>query len=70
VIGVEPDGPAAAAGVRPEDLIVAIGGQPVASMDDMLRLLPGEAVGAPVEVRVVRAGRPMRLELVPVELVA
>jgi len=70
VIGVEPDGPAAAAGVRPEDLIVAIGGQPVASMDDMLRLLPGEAVGAPVEVRVVRAGRPLRLELVPVELVA
>jgi serine protease Do len=69
VIGVEPEGPAAAAGVRPEDLIVSIDGRPVERMDDVLRLMPGEAVGVPVQVGVVRAGRRLELELVPGELV-
>ena len=68
VITVEPDGPAAVAGVRPEDLIVSVGGQPVAAMDDLLQLMPGEAVGVPVQVGVVRAGQRLELELVPAEL--
>ena len=61
-------GPAAVAGVRPEDLIVSVGGEPVAAMDDLLRLMPGEAVGMPVQLGVVRAGRRLELELVPAEL--
>jgi serine protease Do len=68
VIGVEPEGPAAAAGVRPEDLIVSIDGRPVERMDDLLRVMSGEAVGVPVQVGVVRAGRRLELELVPCEL--
>jgi serine protease Do len=68
VITVEPDGPAAVAGVRPEDLIVSIGGEPVAAVDDLLRLMPGEAVGVPVQVGVVRAGQRLEIELVPAEL--
>jgi serine protease Do len=68
VINVEPEGPAAVAGVRPEDLIVSVGGEPVAGMDDLLRLMPGEAVGVSVQVGVVRAGRRLDLELVPAEL--
>jgi serine protease Do len=68
VITVEPEGPAAIAGVRPEDLIVSVGGAPVAGMDDLLRLIPGEAVGVPVQIGVVRAGRRLDLELVPAEL--
>jgi S1-C subfamily serine protease len=70
VITVEPEGPAAVAGVRPEDLIVSVGGEPVAGMDDLLRLIPGESVGVPVQVGVVRAGRRLELEVVPAELVA
>jgi S1-C subfamily serine protease len=69
VITVEPEGPAAVAGVRPEDLIVSVGGEPVAGMDDLLRLIPGAAVGVAVQVGVVRAGRRLELELVPAELV-
>jgi S1-C subfamily serine protease len=69
VITVEPEGPAAVAGIRPEDLVVSVGGEPVAGMDDLLRLIPGEAVGVPVQVGVVRAGRRLELELVPAELV-
>ena len=70
VIGVEPEGPAAAAGVRPEDLIVSIDGRPVERMDDLLRVMSGDAVGVPVQVGVVRAGRRIELELVPAELAA
>ena len=69
VIGVEPEGPAAAAGVRPEDLIISIDGRPVERMDDLLRVMSGDAVGVPLQVGVVRAGRRIELELVPGELV-
>jgi S1-C subfamily serine protease len=70
VIGVDPDGPAAAAGVRPEDLIVSVDGRPVEGMDDLLRLMIGEAVGVPVTLGIVRAGRPVEIALVPGELAA
>ncbi len=68
VINVEPEGPAAVAGVRPEDLIVSVGGEPVSGMDDLLRLVPADSVGLPVQVGVIRAGRRVELELVPAEL--
>jgi serine protease Do len=70
VIGVDPDGPAASAGVRPEDLIVAVDGRPVERMDDLLRLMVGEAVGVAVTLGIVRAGRPIEIALVPAELAA
>jgi S1-C subfamily serine protease len=70
VIGVDPDGPAAAAGVRPEDLIVSVDGRPVERMDDLLRLMVGDAVGVPVTLGIVRAGRPIEIALVPAELAA
>jgi S1-C subfamily serine protease len=70
VIGVDPDGPAAAAGVRAEDLIVSVDGRPVERMDDLLRLMVGEAVGVPVTLGIVRAGRPVEIALVPAELAA
>ncbi|HEY3766954.1 MAG TPA: trypsin-like peptidase domain-containing protein [Gaiellales bacterium] len=70
VIGVEPEGPAAAAGMRPEDLIVSVDGRAVTRMDDLLQLMSGDAVGVPVRVGVVRAGRRIDVELVPAELAA
>jgi S1-C subfamily serine protease len=70
VIGVDPDGPAATAGVRPEDLIVSVDGRPVERMDDLLRLMGGDAVGVPVTLGIVRAGRPIEIALVPAELAA
>ena len=70
VIDVEPGGPADTAGLRAEDLIVAIGGRPVEGMADMLGLLSGAAVGVSVVVDVARAGRRLEVELVPAELAA
>jgi serine protease DegS len=70
VIGVDPDGPAATAGVRPEDLIVSVDGRAVERMDDLLRLMVGDAVGVPVTLGIVRAGRSIEVALVPAELAA
>jgi S1-C subfamily serine protease len=60
--------PAAAAGVRPGDLIVELDGAPVEGVGDLQRLLDGEAVGKQVGMRVGREGRMVDLDLTPVEL--
>jgi S1-C subfamily serine protease len=60
--------PAAAAGVRPGDLIVELDGSPVEGVGDLQRLLDGEAVGRRVGLRVGRQGRMVDLDLTPVEL--
>ncbi len=61
--------PAAAAGVRPGDLILDLDGRPVEGVGDLQRLLDGEAVGRRVGVRVARDNRVVELGLTPVELV-
>jgi S1-C subfamily serine protease len=61
--------PAAAAGVRPGDLILDLDGRPVEGVGDLQRLLDGEAVGRRVGVRVARESRLLELALTPVELV-
>ena len=60
--------PAAAAGVRPGDLIVELDGSPVEGVGDLQRLLDGEAVGRRLGLRVGREGRMVDLDLTPVEL--
>jgi serine protease Do len=68
VVEVIPDSPAARAGIRPEDLLVAVGGEPVHGVNDLLRLLTGERIGQRVELSVFRGGAPRTVELVPAEL--
>jgi S1-C subfamily serine protease len=60
--------PAAAAGVKPGDLIVELDGSPVEGVGDLQRLLDGEAVGRRVGLRVGRGGQVVDLDLTPVEL--
>jgi S1-C subfamily serine protease len=60
--------PAAAAGLRPEDLIVELDRTPVAGVLDIQRLMVGERIGAKVPVRILRGGTELELELVPAEL--
>jgi S1-C subfamily serine protease len=69
IVEVVEGSPAAAAGLRPEDLIVDLDAVPVASADDLQRLMAGELIGTSVTVRVVREGSLMELTLVPDELV-
>jgi len=68
VVEVVEGSPAAKAGLRPEDLIVAVGGTAVEGADDLQRLMAGELIGERVTASVIREGRVLELELVPVEL--
>jgi serine protease Do len=68
VVEVVEDSPAAAAGLRPEDLIVAVDGVAVEGVDDLQRLMAGELIGSRVRASVVRDGVRLEVELVPVEL--
>jgi S1-C subfamily serine protease len=68
VVEVVAGSPAAAAGLRPEDLIVAVDGAPVGRVDEVQRLMVGDRIGASVDVDVVRGGTLITLQLVPGEL--
>ena len=68
VVEVVPGSPAERGGIRPEDLIVEVEGEPVTGVDDLQRLMVAELIGARVTMRVIRHGREVAVELVPVEL--
>jgi S1-C subfamily serine protease len=68
VVQVVDGTPAAAAGLRAEDLIVELDGAPVGDVGDIQRLMVVDKIGAEVAVRLVREGRELELTLVPAEL--
>jgi S1-C subfamily serine protease len=68
VVEVMPGSPADQAGLRPEDLIVALGGEPVDDVTDVQRLMVAELIGRPLEAVVIRGARTIRLEILPAEL--
>ena len=68
VVEVIAGSPADVAGVRPEDLVVAIGDEPVGGVDDVQRLLTAETIDRSVELAIVRGGTRRRVALVPREL--
>ncbi len=70
VVEVVDGTPAARAGLKAEDMILAVNGTQVTRVEDLQRLMVAELIGVPVPVRVLRAGRSLELELVPVELEA
>ncbi len=54
VLSVEPGSPAASAGVQDGDLIVALGEQPIANVDQLHRLLTDEMIGTATKLTVLR----------------
>jgi S1-C subfamily serine protease len=68
VVEVVEGGPAARAGIRPEDLILSVNGTQTERVEDLQRLMVAELIGTPVSVRVLRAGRLVELQLEPAEL--
>ncbi len=68
VVEVVEGGPAAEAGLRPEDLIVELDGSPIEGMDELQRVVVSELIGRAVRAKVVREGREHELELIPAEL--
>jgi S1-C subfamily serine protease len=65
VVEVVEGSPAAIAGLRAEDLIVAVDGEPMGDVGDLQRLMVAERIGSAVDVEVVRDGRAMKLRLFP-----
>ena len=68
VVDVVAGGPADRAGVRPEDLIVAVEDTAVEDVNGLQRLLVGEVIGSEVRLSIVRDGEPLEVRLVPAEL--
>jgi len=68
VVEVVAGSPAARVGLRPEDLIVAVDGEPMGDVGDLQRLMVAERIGQGIEVEVVRDGTFLKLDLIPREL--
>ncbi|WP_128543664.1 S1C family serine protease [Larkinella soli] len=68
VAGIEPDGVAYNTEFLQGDIIVEFDGQPVASVDDLHRLLTEETIGRPVTVTLLRENFRRPIRVVPGEL--
>ena len=68
VVEVIDGSPAAAAGLRPEDLVVGVDGLPVRGVDDLQRLMTEERIGTRCALEIVRNGRSRTVSLTPREL--
>ncbi|HVM06743.1 MAG TPA: trypsin-like peptidase domain-containing protein [Acidimicrobiales bacterium] len=68
IVSVVAGSPAAAVGLRPEDIVVELDGVPVEDVGDLQRLMVSARIARPVTVTVVRNGRVETTEVTPEEL--
>jgi S1-C subfamily serine protease len=64
---IEPDGPAAKAGVLPGDVVVRLDGVVVNGVDDLIRVLDRDRIGRTLEMDVLRMGRLRAIDIHPIE---
>jgi serine protease Do len=67
VESVAPNSPAERAGIKPQDVIVGFGGEPVRSNDDLLNRLDEAAIARDTDLRVLRKGREVTVRVRPQE---
>jgi len=70
VESVEPQGPAQLAGIEAGDLIVKIGEQAVAGIDDLQKLLDESRIGVRTSITLLRRTRKLELAVTPLEMPA
>ncbi len=63
VLSLEPDGPAAKAGVMIGDILVTLGGKTVNDTDDIQSVLESQGVGRSIETEVLRGGTSKKLAI-------
>ncbi len=64
---VEPESPAAKAGITMGDVVIGLDNQPVSGVDDLHRILSEEKVGVRTIVTLIRQTRKLDLPIVPAE---
>jgi len=67
VVSVEAQSPSAAAGLREGDVVLALGDEAVAGIDDLHRHLTEDRIGVPATLVILRAARRVQLTVVPRE---
>jgi S1-C subfamily serine protease len=70
VVQVVPNSPAAAAGVRADDVVIEVDGRPVGDTSALQRLMTEDWIRRPTMLRVLRDGRAIDLMALPAELAA
>ena len=70
VMAVAPQSPASIGGIKEGDLIVAIDGHEVTSVDHIHRFLAEWPVGNPVRLNIIRGQDRMEVDVVPVEAIS
>jgi S1-C subfamily serine protease len=68
VTEVVPNSPAQLAGLRPEDIVVAIDGDDVVGVGDLQAAMTGASIRRRVSLKIVRDGSVMTVDAVPTEL--
>src|SRR5712672_1671169 len=64
---IEPDGPAARAGLLPGDVVIKLDGVGVYGVDDLIRALDRDRIGRTLQMEVLRIGRLRAIEIHPIE---
>jgi S1-C subfamily serine protease len=67
VLSIEPNGPAAGAGLREGDVIVGFNGHPICSADDLHKQLTEDTIGRTSRLTILRDKLKLELEVVPAE---
>ena len=67
VTDIAAESPAAKSRLRPRDIIIAIEGNVVGSVDDLQRLLTEDLIGREAELTILRAGTLQKLSITPME---
>ena len=68
IVAVEARGPASRAGLREGDLLVAVNGRPVGTVDDVHHMLVACPIGEPLTVTVLRGAARFDLAVTPAEM--
>jgi S1-C subfamily serine protease len=64
---IEPDGPAARAGLLPGDVVIKLDGVKIQGVDDLIRVLDRDRIERTLQMEVLRLGRLRALDIHPIE---